>query len=169
MKRDGCIAVACALRGRGIWYFLKHKFAQYKKFIIFPENNQEYNAWGIVMLQSYLIKENLKSAVVIASNRNVEKAINILNMRNVKIQLLKAKYIDEMLKYYALVDMSRLWTVVSVSMPYDTGAERLLGIEGITRKEIVYYDVFGFSNQNIEDEIGENIWETDKVKAILEE
>ena len=38
--------------------------------------------------------------------------------------------------------MSDKWTVVSTKMPYDTGAERLLGIKGVTLRDIIYYDIY---------------------------
>jgi len=46
------------------------------------------------------------------------------------------------LSYYALKDMSNKWIVVSTKKPYDTGAERLLGIKGVTYRDIVYYDIY---------------------------
>ena len=57
------------------------------------------------------------------------------------------------LSYYALIDKSKKWIVVSVKQPYDTGAEKMLGKHGITKKDIVYYDIYGFTHENIDKEM----------------
>lgn len=165
---NNCIvAINCALKGKMVWLFLRYKYLRYKKFIIFPMDNQDYNAWGIIMLQSYLKKEKIEEAVVLAGNSNIYKAIKFLDLNNIRFQLLKSQYIRCLMKYYALVDMSESWTVVSVTEPYDTGAERLLGIKQVTQKEIVYYDIYKFSNRDIEKEIGEAIKKENDIKEIL--
>lgn len=169
IKRSAIIAIVQAIKGKYIWYFLKYKFIKCEKFIIFPMEDQDYNAWGIVMLRAYLDKEKLNRVVIVANDKKIANAINYVSINNAKIQFLKPKHINCLMKYYALVDMSQFWTVVSVTTPYDTGAERLLGIKEITKKEIVYYDIYGFSCNNIEAEIGRDMYKVNEIEAILKE
>lgn len=168
MKKIVINSIVSAVGGKLIWIVLKVKFLHYKKFIIFPKDNLNYSKWGIVMLPSYLEKENLCKVVVITCNKNTEKAIRFVGLQDVKCLVLNEKSINSMMKYYALKDMSKEWTVVSVNHPYNTGAERLLNKKGITYRELVYYDVYKFSNLNIEAEIGDKLRKAEAVKVILE-
>ncbi len=167
MKELVIKSIVYALEGRIIWILLKWKFRRYKRFIIFPKDKLDYSVWGMVMLPSYLKKENLLGAVIIACNRKMEKVIQFMELDNIRYQALSEESINKMMKYYALQDRSREWTVVSLTNPYDTGAERLLGKKGITYRELVYYDIYKFSNLNIENEIGEGLQKVKKIEIIL--
>lgn len=160
-------SIVDAMEGRIIWEVLKWKFKRDKRFIIFPKDKLDYSVWGMVMLPSYLKKENLTEAVIIACNSKMKKVIQFMRLENVRYQALSEESINKMMKYYALQDRSKEWTVVSLTNPYDTGAERLFGKKGITYRELVYFDVYKFSNLNIEKEIGKELEKAQKVKTIL--
>ena len=68
----------------------------------------------------------------------------------------------------ALVNLCEELTIVSVKEPYDTGAERLLGKKGVTKREILWFDIYRFTDDFIDIENKEiDSWKNvDKFKGI---
>lgn len=112
------------------------------QYIFFPESESAYLESGMELLPQYIRKNRLDRVVIIYSDRIV-KEYGLKN-NNMKIHFKKVSkwYMDCLLKYYALENMSGKWLVVSTKQPYDTGAEHLLGVKGVTYKDIIYYDIY---------------------------
>ena len=123
------------------WFFIKRKYMA-DKYVFFPSGNDECNKWGVIYLPEYLEKFNVEKAVVLISDKRDEKQIRDLGCSKIKIKKISEKRMDCMLSYYALMDQSDKWVVVSLQKPYSTGAEHLLGIKNVTYKELIYYDVY---------------------------
>ena len=145
-----------ALMGRIYWFFLSQKYGSNKekcRYILFPSLNSEYNFWGIIMLPEFIINNDYEKIIIISSDERIITSVKSLNISNIFCESIKFQKLLCLIRYYALMDKSDIWTVVSVEEPYSTGAEKLLGKKGITYKEIVYYDIYKFSKNNINDTI----------------
>lgn len=146
--------LAQGIKGRIAWYFLDNKFHA-EKYIFFPSWDEIYNKWGILMLPVYMRKHQIKKIVALVSDEKVEKAMHCLKGMDIVIIKISQEQMTQFMSYYALIDKGEKWIVVSVTQPYETGADRLLGVQQITKKDIVYYDVYGFTNKEIDKEIDE--------------
>jgi len=145
-----CFNVFEAICGCVFWKIYSKLF-EVDKYIFFPSNEIEYNEWGIVMLPAYVHKLESKSILVIVSEKRLKKIIENNFSDLVKVKKISILHMRWLMKYYALVNQK--WVVVSVKQPYCTGADKLLGIRNISYKDIVYYDVFGFTHEIVEDAI----------------
>ena len=115
---------------------------QADRYIFFPENKEAYLRWGVRLLPQYIKQNRCDRIVVIAVDDSVEKEMGKQGIGNIRFQKVSGHCMDCLMDYYALWDMSDKWIVVSTKKPYDTGAERLLGVKGVTYRDIVYYDVY---------------------------
>lgn len=102
------------------------------------------------MLSKYISQNKYQNVIVITYNPDIIRAVQRIGNNVFPVILPKDKIID-LMDYYAMIDMSGLWTVVSVTQPYRTGADRLLGKKGVTYREIVYYDVYKFTEPDLEE------------------
>lgn len=142
------------MKGRIEWRFLDYKFRA-EKYIFFPSWDETYNKWGILMLPAYMRKYQIKKIVALVCDEKVAKALYCLKGMDIVIIKISQEQMTQFMSYYALIDKGKKWIVVSVTQPYETGAERLLEVQQITKKDIVYYDVYGFTNKEIDKEIDE--------------
>lgn len=73
-----------------------------------------------------------------------EQQLYAKNRIKTKIQCMVAskELQNNILDAYALCNLSRWLTVVSLTEPYDTGAWRLLGKKGVGLEELVCFDIY---------------------------
>ena len=155
------------IKGRIAWFLLDNKYRA-EKYIFFPSQDAIYTKWGILMLPIYLKKNQIKKTLVLICDEKIEKLFRCLKSKEIVVKRISKTQMTQYLSYYALIDKSKKWVVVSVKQPYDTGAERMLGKHGITKKDIVYYDIYGFIHENIDKEI-DKILEMEIEKKLLDD
>ena len=134
-----------ATKGKILWNKLEKKYGKAifpTRFVLFPSQDNEYNAWGLYYLSKYLKDNNFDKTVVITANKKVVDGCSNIAHENLHIEFLNQKKLDYIIRFTGLVPLKESCTIVSVKEPYDTGAERLLGKKGVTKKEIVWYDVY---------------------------
>lgn len=130
--------------GRKLWRKIQKKYGhidEYTRYILFPENDDEYNAWAIYFLNSWAEIFRYERIFVISSNESVLSTIPLLKEFDFKTISVSEKQMRNLVRLAGLVNMMDSWSIVSVKQPYDTGAERMLGKKGISKKEIVWYDM----------------------------
>lgn len=112
------------------------------KYILFPDSNSAYLKWGIQLLPQYMLQNKSERIVVVAADDLVKQEIAKSGIADIRFKKVSRYSMDCVLSFYAIEDLSDRWIVVSTKRPYDTGAERLLGVKGITFRDIIYYDIY---------------------------
>ena len=143
--------LAGAVKGSILWHGIKRKYGAEPgktRYLLFCSENIECNFWGILMLSRYISQNKYQKVIVIACYPHLIRAVRGQG-NNVFSLVLPKQQMMYLMDYYAMIDMSGLWTAVSVTQPYRTGAHRLLGEKGVTYKEIVYYDIYKFCEPDI--------------------
>lgn len=118
------------------------------RYIFFPEGRGEYLEWGIRLLPRYMRQNQSARIIVMAADDMVGQEIVRQGIKNVTFKKISNHSMDCFLRFYALKDMSGQWIVVSTKKPYDTGAERLLGVKGTTIRDIVCYDIYKLDRES---------------------
>lgn len=139
-----------AFRGKLLWERLKKQYGPGywpSRYILFPSEDDTYNAWGLCYLTQYLRKNNFDKVMAVVSDSSLKGALSNIRHNNLHIVPIEKKQMDCLIRLCALVDLNAECTIVSVKEPYDTGAERLLGKKGTTKKDIVWYDIYKMSTQ----------------------
>lgn len=133
------------VKGKLIWQKLDNSNKS-ERYIIMPHNDDAYNYYALLYLEQFLLKKKINTATVVTSDKRIPKVLPLLCSFPVEIKLLTSTQLSQLMNFFALVDLSQKWTIVSCSIPYPTGAEYLLGKKGVTKKELVCFDIYGFSS-----------------------
>lgn len=139
-----------ACRGKFLWERLKKQYGPGNwpsRYILFPSKDDIYNAWGLCYLTRYLEKNNFDKVMAVVTDEGLKGALSNIKHNNLHIISIEKKQMDCLIRLCALVDLNTECTIVSVKEPYDTGAERLLGKKGTTKRDIVWYDIYKMSTQ----------------------
>lgn len=127
------------------WLKIRRKFGpgQYPAaYILFPDSDIEINAWGMYLLPRVIEKKKLEKIMVITCEEKLFQACSEIEYDGLHVIRVSKDEMDQLIRFYALVDLNGEWMIVSVKEPHDTGAEKLLGKKGITKKDLVWYDVY---------------------------
>lgn len=158
-----------AYKGKYYWTKLKKTYGNGKmpsKYILFPEEDNEYNAWGLCFLEHYIKKNELDKVMILATDIDVLEAVKNVQHTNMHLEKISKSKMKCLIRYSALVPRNEEWVIVSVKQPYDTGAERLLGKKGVTKREIVWFDVYRMSKE-IDNKLIEKIPKWEKANKFL--
>ncbi len=143
-----------ACLGKLVWEKIKKKYGQGyhpERYLLFPSKDDEYNAWALYYMEAYIKEFRLGKVKILSANHELLTACADVNHRDVLPILLSEKEMECLLRFCALVNLSGELTIVSVREPYDTGAERMLGKKGTTKRELVWYDIYRMSKPPCDD------------------
>ena len=120
-----------ARSGRLLWLRLSHDY-QVDRYILMPHMTSEYNDYAIDYIDAYLHKEGLHSAIFVSSNQAVlDRLSGYDGAYEVSATYMAHSQIMDMMRFYALYPFSDKVVIVSLTIPYDTCGENLLGVEGV--------------------------------------
>ena len=135
-----------AISGRHLWLRLSHKY-QVDRYIFMPHETSDYNDYAIDYIEAYLYKEGLHSAIFVSSNQAVLDRLSAYNgTYEVSATYMAHGQIMDMMRFYALYPFSDKVVIISLTIPYDTCSENLLGVKGVTRRELFCYDIYRFDD-----------------------
>lgn len=162
-----------AYSGRKFWKKLQKKYdcvKEFTKYIIFPSKDDEYNAWALYFLNSWAKIFKLEKIFVVTTDENIRSSVRTFSEHDFKTIVVSEKQMTHLIRLAGLKNMMDFWTIISVKEPYDTGAERMLGKKGITKKEIVWYDMLQIRELLSEENIvrSDTSGLSEKYKEILE-
>lgn len=108
-------------------------------YFILPHEGDEFNILTAKYMQAYMERNHYSLVAIIASDIN---DLAQFNGENGIICIKKdVEWIDSILKYYSLVFFNEHLTIVSLTKPYDTCGMNLLGVHGVTKTELLCYDI----------------------------
>ena len=133
-----------AVSGRRLWLRLSLDY-QVDRYILMPHITSDYNDYAIDYIDAYLHKEGLHSAIFVSSNQVVLDRLSVYDgAYEVSATYMTHSQIMDMMRFYALYPFSDKVVIISLTIPYDTCGENLLGVEGINRRELFCYDIYRF-------------------------
>lgn len=136
-----------AFKGKLQWDDLyRRNMAEY--YIFMPHQKETYNDLTLRYLDAYMKKEKKDSVCVITCDCVIYKKLKArIGRKNYKILPLfkKKEWIDNIIKFYALYEFSNKVKIISLTEPYYTCGENLLGVHGITKTELFCYDILGLT------------------------
>ena len=130
--------------GKECWHQLDEKYIA-DRYILFPHKNDSYNYYALLHLEEYVKKCNAKTIVILSSESVIFDAIPYFTSLNVMCHMLTDHDIDAIIKYYALYEFTSRLTIISLTRPYDTCGENLIGVKGVTKEDLLCFDIYRFS------------------------
>ena len=113
-------------------------------YVLFPHQNDSYNYYALLHLDRFIENNHREKVVLLSSDDTVRKAYPYFVKNEVDYQPLTTHETDALLKYYALYEFSSGITIISLTRPYDTYGENLLGVKGVTKEDLLCYDIYRF-------------------------
>ncbi len=131
-----------AFHGYLIWKYVDRK-CHAPLYILMPKEKEEYNYHALLYLEQYLESRKLEEAVILTCD---EEAIASLGLFVSKCAV-EAVYVSrrkalKLIKYFALNISAARLVIVSLTEPYDTHSENLLGINGVDKGDLVWNDIY---------------------------
>ena len=80
-----------------------------------------------------------------------EDTLNVphINDTEIIVKKLSVEEMDSLVLLYGLYRFSEKVVIVSLTKPYDTGAERFLGVHGTTTEDLLRYDIFNIDDMTV--------------------
>ena len=137
-------AVELAKQGEKNWECLREQHPS-DRFIILPHEESGYNTWAAVYFADYMKNENARSAVLLSPFSGVlDRFDEVSDSYMIEKVCRDKKWVESLLMFYAFHPFSSRIVIISLTEPYDTGGENLLGVRGVTERELLCYDIYGF-------------------------
>ena len=134
-----------AYKGSRIWNKIDRKYHA-PLYILMPKEKEEYNYYALKHLEQYAEKKKAEKVVLLTCDEEAIAAAGLfMDKEKVVTEYMSRKEILQLIKYYALYEFTSRLTIVSFTEPYSTHAENLLGINGVTKEDLVCFDVYRFS------------------------
>lgn len=131
-----------AFIGSLLWKMLERKYKA-DRYILMPKKGEVYNFFALLYLDEYIEKYRSQKTVIMTCDDSVKKALPLFSKAaNVCLCNFSRIKAECLLQYYALYEFSTKITIVSLTEPYDTCGENLLGIHGVTREDLLCYDIY---------------------------
>lgn len=131
-----------AYKGYQIWNKIDKEYHA-PIYILMPKEKDEYNYYALLHLEQFLKKRKITEAVILTCDEEAIAATEVF-ISDYKVN---AKYISRqealaLIKYYSLCEFTSKLVIVSFTEPYDTYSEHLLGVHGVTKEELVCFDIY---------------------------
>ena len=131
-----------AFKGLLLWKKLEKKFNA-DKYILMPKEKEEYNFFTLLYMDEFIEKNgDIKKIILLTFDKGVKKSLKIFaNTNKVEIYPITRKKAEYIIQYYALYEFSTKLKIISLTEPYDTCGENLIGVKGVTKEDLVCFDI----------------------------
>lgn len=124
------------------------KFIYSDTFFVFLINDDaDYSRYAIELLPNF-IKKNSRRVKVVISKSDAEIRKLVKNIDNTMVIHIKEKSLSYISILYKYKDVSQDCVFISTKIPYLTGADRMLGVNNITKRDIVFYDMYKLDEED---------------------
>ena len=126
------------------WEFLKNfvELEDNERVVFFPERDERVNHYGMLYLDTYLMRNDAKKAVVIYQDASIKEQISNYSDNVRKCIFYELEKMNRFLTLYALYPIDSRIAVVSLEQPYLRNGSRLLGVNDITVEQLVAIGVY---------------------------
>ena len=133
-----------AFKGRRLWNRLEKKHIA-DLYILMPKADEEYNFYAMLHLDKYIESKKSKKTIILTHDEGVKKTLNLFKQdKEVEVLSFSRQNALDLIKYYALYEFSTKLTIISLTEPYDTCGENLLGVKGVTKEDLLCFDIYRF-------------------------
>ena len=130
--------------GKHYWEMINREYDA-DLYILFPHVDDSYNYYALLHMDKFIETKQAKRTVLLSSELVIKKALPLFVKHEVDYKKISSHDIDALLKYYALYEFTSKMTIISLTRPYNTCGENLLGVKGVTKEDLLCFDIFRFS------------------------
>jgi hypothetical protein len=132
-----------ALLGRHFWLKIKRQFDIENGFyaILLPDDDDELNNECLNHIDDMLAFKKGKGAVVLTNNANED-----FQSDRITVVDITQKDIENLLSYYEICNFSESFVLVSLKYPTGNDLSKTIGVNGVTKEDIVCLCIFCIRN-----------------------
>lgn len=133
-------------KGKSLFWKLYNSIPNINKketiFLIFPESDKEINYYGLLYLDEFLIKYNLRKAVIITNNNWGVKDLAHYSKKIEKVFVVTCDDVENIVCYYSLYPFMRNIRIVSLDKPDGRRGSNLLGRNALSKEKLIAMGVY---------------------------
>lgn len=132
-------------KGWKIWHkcIEKHSMKDDTAFVLMPSEDIRFNRYGILYLDNYLAENQMRSAVLVVTDKNKKMIKFSLSRKISGIQVVSEKQMKDLLMYYCACNPDRRFVVVDIDcFPVRKKLRNLIGVKGVTLEQLVAVGVY---------------------------
>ena len=135
-----------AEEGKVIWENLDNKYHA-DLYMIFPHVNDSYNYFAMLYFDEYIKNKSIDNIVFVCDDIGLKKSKDLFTCQDIQFENMELEKIHLLLKYYALFEFTTRLKIISLTIPYNTRGENLLGVKGVTKEELLCFDIYRFDHE----------------------
>lgn len=138
-----------AIEGKFVWHNLikNNPEIQNTVIVLMPSRDEEVNKYALKYIDKLIERTQRKDAVILTIDTEIEKNLKNYSEKIIKAILFTRKQATKLIKYAALYEFDNRLYIASLEEPYGRFGNRLEGINGITKEEIVATGIFRILNR----------------------
>lgn len=133
-----------ALLGRRKWLEIKKKYGvdDGVYVLLMPESDRELNEQALIHIDDLVKYRHALGVVILTDNIWVQENARTYSKNIIDIDELLLKEIDSLISFCELYMFSERLLVVSLTKPYGSNLFRAVGVNGITKEDLVCLSIF---------------------------
>ena len=126
------------------WELLKNlvELEDNERVIFFPESDERVNHYGMLYMDTYLMRNDAQKAVVIYKDASIKEQISNFSDNVRKCFFYDLEKMNRFITLYSLYPIDSRIAVVSLDRPCLRNGSRLLGVNGITTEQLIAIGVY---------------------------
>ena len=141
-------------RARIIWAWIlrKNPNIAHTAIVLMPSFDGEENYYALQYLDQLVVNMHRDNAAIITCDVRVVRYAKELCQKLIKAIRVRGSVMACLLDYAALYKFDDRLVVASLTLPNGRGGERLIGMNGLTKEELIAVGIYGLPNfQKAED------------------
>ena len=111
-------------------------------FIIFPQHDKEINYYGMMYLDTYLLRTNLSEAIVVVCDEYTEKELSQMSSHITKIIRTDVETADSLISLYVMDDCAFNTVIISLDKPRGRDAMNLFSSGLFDKEQLVAVGIY---------------------------
>ncbi len=111
-------------------------------YLIFCEHDEEINHFGLLYLDEFLLRNDFKRAVIIASELSIKEKSRSYSEKIVETVILSENDMNSLISYYSLPLSHKNVRLISLDKPEGRRGSNLLGKNGLSKEKMIAIGVY---------------------------
>ncbi len=132
-----------AKEGEKVWNKIRSKISDVNEYILlFPEGDDETLKYGMMYMDTFAMRNNIKRICVCTDSKFVKKSIDKYSACLDELIMISRKEVDALIQFYSYFLFDNKFQIVSLTKPNCRNAIDLIGKNQITKEQLVAIGIY---------------------------
>lgn len=140
--------IEAALSGRSFWLRLKreHDVDNGAYVLLMPEDDRELNELALRHINDLVAYRRARGVVILTNQPWVMQNAKAYSDKILAVNMASEKELDNLLSFFELYAFTERLLIVSLTKPYGSKLYNAVGIQGVTKEDLVCLSIFLIRN-----------------------